>query len=115
MQHGRNLDAKAIFKVACLIDSGEARDAYLNQVCGDEGALYNRVVTLLKAHDDGSDFLESPAPGVEALLNPRLPLGAVIVEDDREGASAAQSTRALAEQLKAKNIRTAGVVKNFAA
>jgi len=67
------LDAKAIFKVACLIDSKEARNVYLDQVCGANGGLHDRVVALLEAHDQPSDFLESPAAGAAATVDP-LPI-----------------------------------------
>ena len=66
---GKNLDARAIFKVACFISAPEGRDAYLKQVCGDNGGVYDRVVALLQAHDDGTGFLESPATGVAATVD----------------------------------------------
>ena len=55
-------DEKAIFKVACRIERGEARVDYLNQVCGDDQELLNRVATLLRMDEEDPGFLESP-PG----------------------------------------------------
>ena len=40
---GQQLDEKSIFKVACSIDSTEARNDYLRQVCGEEPELLLRV------------------------------------------------------------------------
>jgi serine/threonine protein kinase len=56
-----NLDEQAIFEVARKIDSREAREAYLQQICGNDAALEQRVRALLKAYDESASFLESPA------------------------------------------------------
>src|SRR5260370_37011775 len=55
------LDEQAIFEVARKIDSGAAREAYLQQICGDDAAIGQRVRALLKAYEEGASFLESPA------------------------------------------------------
>ena len=60
------LDEEAIFKVACKIESPQGRADYLNQVCGDDQALFDRVATLLRAHEEAPSFLESPAPAIGA-------------------------------------------------
>jgi len=65
---GQRLDEKSIFKVACSIDSNEARDDYLRQVCGYEPELMQRVSRLLQIHAESSSFLESPADGVAATM-----------------------------------------------
>ena len=43
------LNEEEIFQVACDLASEEARKAYLNQVCGDDERLKERVLTLLRA------------------------------------------------------------------
>src|SRR5260370_26994225 len=55
------LDEQAIFEVARKIDSPAAREAYLQQTCGDDAAIGQRVRALLKAYEEGASFLESPA------------------------------------------------------
>jgi len=64
------ISEEAIFNVARKIESTEARDEYLNQVCGDDQAVYARVSTLLRLHDDEKSFLESPPPGLEPTMSP---------------------------------------------
>jgi serine/threonine protein kinase/WD40 repeat protein/Tfp pilus assembly protein PilF len=56
-----HLDEQAIFEVARKIDAREAREAYLQQICGDDAAIGSRVRALLKAYDESQSFLESPA------------------------------------------------------
>jgi serine/threonine protein kinase len=63
------LDEQAIFEVARKIDSREAREAYLQQVCGDNTAIGLRVRTLLKAYEESASFLESPAVPLVATLD----------------------------------------------
>lgn len=58
------LDEEAIFKVARAITLPDAQAAYLQQVCGDNPELLNRVVLLLAAQAEQPDFLESPAVAV---------------------------------------------------
>ena len=53
---------QAIFEVARKIDSLEARQAYLQQICGQDLALEQRVKALLRAYQEGESFLESPPP-----------------------------------------------------
>ena len=54
------VDEQAIFEVARKIDSREARQAYLQQVCGGDVDLNQRVVALLRAYKESASFLESP-------------------------------------------------------
>jgi WD40 repeat protein/tetratricopeptide (TPR) repeat protein len=56
-------DERAIFGIARRLDSTEARNEYLQQICGDDEALLKRVGTLLQLHDADEAFLESPAVG----------------------------------------------------
>src|SRR5437899_11448436 len=67
------LDEEAIFKVACKIESPQGRADYLNQVCGDDQALFDRVATLLRAHEEAPSFLESPVPAIGATADFRPP------------------------------------------
>ena len=53
------VDEEAIFRIAAEIPSKETRSEYLQQVCGRDDALLDRVMTLLCAHEKLPDFLES--------------------------------------------------------
>ena len=61
---GKYIDDQAIFEIARKIDSQGARQAYLQQVCGDDPAQEQRVGALLHAYQENASFLESPPPGV---------------------------------------------------
>jgi WD40 repeat protein/serine/threonine protein kinase len=50
-----------IFQVARKIESREARAAYLEQVCGADQPLRDRVAMLLAAFEQAASFLEDPA------------------------------------------------------
>ena len=63
------LDEKAIFNVARKIDSPQARVEYLNQACGDDRSLLERVTTLLGAYKEQASFLESPPSAVTATID----------------------------------------------
>src|ERR1041385_1533716 len=47
--------------------------AYLEQACGSDGPLRQRVERLLKSHDEAGDFLEQSAPEAEAAIE--APIG----------------------------------------
>jgi tetratricopeptide (TPR) repeat protein/serine/threonine protein kinase len=66
-------DEQAIFEVARKIDSRAARDAYLQQVCGDDAAIATRVRALLKAYEESASFLEAPAAGQAATIDAPAP------------------------------------------
>jgi WD40 repeat protein/serine/threonine protein kinase len=67
---GEMLDEKAIFNVARLIGSPDARADYLRQACGTDSGLCERVQVLLRAHEEQASFLESPPPvGVDATID----------------------------------------------
>jgi eukaryotic-like serine/threonine-protein kinase len=55
------LDEEAIFHVARRMAPGEARAAHLDQACGGDRGLRGRLDVLLRVHDLGASFLESPA------------------------------------------------------
>ena len=65
----QQIDEKAIFKVACCIQSIEARHDYLNQVCGDNHDVLGRVATLLRMQAESPSFLESPLAAGDATLD----------------------------------------------
>ncbi|MBM4125282.1 MAG: serine/threonine protein kinase, partial [Nitrospira sp.] len=64
----QSLDEKAIFQVACGLDSLPARRDYLQEVCGHQPDLLRRVSRLLEVHAESPSFLEAPAAGVAAAL-----------------------------------------------
>jgi serine/threonine protein kinase len=64
----RSLDEQAVFEVARKIGVSEAREAYLLQVCGGDAAIERRVRALLRAYDEGAEFLESPAASLVTAL-----------------------------------------------
>ena len=55
-----NLQEEDIFKLALKIQPDDAREAYLKQICGEDHALCDRLMALLRAHDEESSFLEQP-------------------------------------------------------
>jgi WD40 repeat protein len=59
----------AIFRVAFSIESEDLREAYLQQVCGDDRKLRKRVTALLKANQDAPGFLEPPAREVAPTID----------------------------------------------
>jgi len=65
---GQRLDEKSIFKVACSIDSAEAHDDYLRQVCSHKPELMHRISRLLQIHAESPSFLESPADDVAVTM-----------------------------------------------
>ncbi len=65
----QQIDEKAIFKVACCIESIEARNDYLNQVCGDDQKVRSRVAILLRMQAESPSFMESPLVGGDATLD----------------------------------------------
>ena len=70
----KQFNEKEIFNVARRLDSPEAVAEYMNQVCGDNGELHNRVAELLRIHEQDKSFLESPPEGVvEATVDHALP------------------------------------------
>jgi serine/threonine protein kinase/formylglycine-generating enzyme required for sulfatase activity len=56
----REVDAAAIFNIARKIHSAQARADYLEQVCGRDGGLRDRLQALLEAHEQNPTFLQTP-------------------------------------------------------
>ena len=61
------LNEKAIFKVACSIESVDSRNEYLNQVCGGDQLLLERISTLLRMREEEPDFLAPQASPARTL------------------------------------------------
>src|SRR2546423_8847274 len=61
-----NRSEDEIFEAALQHATREKRAAYLNEACGDDAQLRERVEALLKAHDQAGEFLEQPPAGVSA-------------------------------------------------
>jgi serine/threonine protein kinase/tetratricopeptide (TPR) repeat protein len=57
------LDEEAIFQVARRIQAAEARGAYLEQVCGQDRGLRDRLDALLRVYEQEQSFLEEPPAG----------------------------------------------------
>src|SRR5437773_8629601 len=55
-----------IFEAALQQATREKRATYLNEACGDDARLRERVEALLNAHDQAGEFLEQPPAGVSA-------------------------------------------------
>src|SRR5262245_41743178 len=52
-----------IFSIALEMDRPEERAAYLDQACGDNAELRQRIEILLRSHAGAGSFMASPAPG----------------------------------------------------
>src|SRR2546426_82649 len=61
-----NRSEDEIFEAALQHATREKRAAYLNEACGDDARLRERVEALLKAHDQAGEFLEQTPAGVSA-------------------------------------------------
>lgn len=59
-----------IFKVAREIAAPHARAAYLQQACGDDAALRERVIALLRIAEEEQSFLEHPAAALAPTILP---------------------------------------------
>ena len=56
-------DEESIFKVACQVPSPAARAAYLQQVCGDDPAMFARLQALLRARLTPGDWASATSRG----------------------------------------------------
>jgi len=54
------VDEKQIFLEALEIDSPHERAEFLDRACGSDAALRENVEALLRTHDSGDSFLETP-------------------------------------------------------
>jgi serine/threonine protein kinase/WD40 repeat protein len=62
----------AIFGTALQLPPGQ-RPAYLDEACGGDGILRQRVEAFLADHMQAGDFLNNPAPGAQRLSAAALP------------------------------------------
>ncbi len=70
------MDEQSIFLTALEKGTSDERIAYLNEACGDDPALRQRVDALLTRYDDAGSFLERPPTELDAT--------AMGVDDTRE-------------------------------
>src|SRR5437660_7508388 len=61
-----NRSEDEIFEAALQHATPEKRAAYLNEACGDNTQLRERLEALLKAHDQAGEFLQQSWAGVSA-------------------------------------------------
>src|SRR5262245_48617937 len=54
------LDEEALFHAARRIADTEARSLFIDQACGDNGGLAERVRALLEMHEQKSESAEAP-------------------------------------------------------
>jgi hypothetical protein len=57
---------EAIFTAALEIVDAKARTAYLDEACGDDAALRQRVESLLRADAEAGSFLDQPVASLDA-------------------------------------------------
>jgi eukaryotic-like serine/threonine-protein kinase len=68
------LNDQLIFDAARKMDSPEARDAYVDQMCGDDKVLAQSVAALLRAYEENASFLEWPPPELALSVTEDEPL-----------------------------------------
>ncbi len=62
----RQTNEKEVFRAALELKTAAERAGYIEEACGADTALKTRVTALLRAHEQGGDFLEAlvEAPGI---------------------------------------------------
>jgi len=60
------MSERTIFLEALEKDNPEQRSAFLDEVCGEDAELRQRVETLLSAHNDAGSFLEKTPQEIDA-------------------------------------------------
>ncbi len=73
------MDEQSIFLQALDKPTGEARAAWLDEACGPDSGLRERIEALLRRHEQANGFLEQPA--VEATIM-RAGLAPAFTEDE---------------------------------
>jgi len=56
------MNERSIFMAALERDTPRERSAYLNEACGGDAALRQRVEALLVSHEHAGSFLRTPVP-----------------------------------------------------
>jgi serine/threonine protein kinase/WD40 repeat protein len=74
---------EAIFNIARHITAPDARRQYLEQACGDDAVLAQRVLALLAVHENGKSFMARPA--AEEAVTAQVPSQAVQGPEDAVG------------------------------
>src|SRR5262245_30383102 len=54
---------RELFEHALRLTDPDARKAFLDGACGDDGGLRDRVAGLLRAHEEAEGFLPKESPG----------------------------------------------------
>jgi serine/threonine protein kinase len=67
------IDEEAIFQVARKIDAPEVRRAYLDQICGADRGLRERIEALLRVHDQERSFLGAPPADLSVTADVDVP------------------------------------------
>jgi serine/threonine protein kinase len=93
-------DEQSIFLRALEMPTGEQRQKFLAEACGDDAPLRSRIEALLARHADDAGFLEPPGPGQQATVafdnaarTVNSPAGEVNVGGKGEGPSSPQNLR----------------------
>ena len=71
-----NNQERSIFLKAIEFDSPAEQAAYLNEACGDDAELGQKIEALLKAHQHSGDLLDRSAMAA-SLPTPRSPNASV--------------------------------------
>ncbi|MFC1766049.1 protein kinase [Planctomycetota bacterium] len=66
---GQNKNEKKVFMAALKLKSAPEREAYLQEACGDDQRMLERVRALLRANEIKDDFLEAPAYDADVTLD----------------------------------------------
>ena len=66
MKHAQNLSEEEIIAAALRLPTPEGRATYLDQACGDDEPLRQRIEALLQAHDKAGEVLDNPTADVGA-------------------------------------------------
>src|ERR1043165_1118915 len=72
MDNGKD-SLRTIFNEALERPSGEQREQFLKQACGDDDDLRRRVAELIQAHDRASGFLDDSPPTTKKTIVLTLP------------------------------------------
>ena len=68
-----SFDEEAVFQAARKIDDPASRQAYLDQVCGADRGLRERLEALLRVHDQERSFLGAPPADLSVTADVDVP------------------------------------------
>ena len=69
------MDEQSIFSAAVEIEDATEREAYLEQACGNDSTLRDRVEELLRVHAEAGSFMDAPAVGPAETIDPSITEG----------------------------------------